>query len=72
MRFRWLESDRKQDFLRAVQSEQGGVLVISGQSPLLEEEFVDKLLRETSHPLLILGGRGNSILVTPPAASESK
>lgn len=72
VRFRWLGSDRKQDFLNAVQSEEGGVLVISGQSPLLEEEIVEKLLRETSHPLLILGGRGNPILITPQAASESK
>lgn len=72
VRFRWLESDRKQDFLHAVQSEEGGVLFISGQSPLLDEEIVEKLLRETSHPLLILGERGKPILITPPVASESK
>jgi nucleotide-binding universal stress UspA family protein len=72
VRFRRLESADKRDFLRAMQLEEGGVLVISGQSPFLAEEIVDKLLRETPHPILILGGRGKPVLVTPPEPSESK
>ncbi len=71
VRLRWLESDEKQDFLRAVQTEEGGVLVISGQSPYLEEEIVEKVLRQTPHPLLILGRRTDSVLLTRPEQSES-
>jgi nucleotide-binding universal stress UspA family protein len=66
VRFHWLESEEKQVFLRAVQSEEGGVLVISGQSPYLDEQIVEKLLRQTRHPLLILGARSNPVLPTPP------
>jgi nucleotide-binding universal stress UspA family protein len=65
VRFRWLESGEKKLFLRAVQSEEGGVLVISGQSAYLDEQTVEKLLRETRHPLLILGARTNPVLLTP-------
>lgn len=71
LRFRWLESDKKQDLLRAVQSEEGGVLVINGQSPFLDAEFVEKLLSETSHPLLILGARADPVLLSRPEQSES-
>jgi nucleotide-binding universal stress UspA family protein len=70
-RFRWLESADKQALLRALQSEEGGVLVISGHSPYLDEETVEKVLRNTSHPLLILGGRAASALLTQPEQSES-
>lgn len=61
VRFRWLASAEKKNFLRAVQSEDAGVLVISGQSPLLDPEIVEELLRQTSHPLLILGGRPHPV-----------
>ena len=66
VRFRWLATDEKQEFLRAVQSEEGGVLVISGQSPYLEEKIVEKILRQTAHPLLILGARADTVLLTRP------
>lgn len=71
VRLRWLESDEKEVFLRALQSEAGGVLVISGQSPFLEEAVVEKILRQTSHPLLILGERAAKVLLAPPEQSES-
>ncbi|MDE3136940.1 MAG: universal stress protein [Acidobacteriota bacterium] len=66
VRFHWLESEEKQLFLRAVQSEHGGVLVIGGQSSYSDEQLVEKLLHQTSHPLLILGTRSNPVLLTPP------
>jgi nucleotide-binding universal stress UspA family protein len=71
IRLRWLESGEKKVFLRALQSEEGGILVINGQSPYLDEETVEKILRQTSHPLLILGERSARVLLTRPEQSES-
>jgi nucleotide-binding universal stress UspA family protein len=71
IRFRATHADDKTDFLRAVQSESGGVLVLSGRSPLLEEEMIDALMRETDKPLLIVGGRpgpapGDTVVTQSP------
>jgi nucleotide-binding universal stress UspA family protein len=70
IRLLWLASGDKNDFLRAVRTERGGVLVIGNRSPLLNEEIVERLLRETDHPLLLFGGHPASVLVSPREAGE--
>lgn len=70
VRFHWLVSADKNDFLHAVRTERGGVLVISNQSPLLDEEIVERLLRETDHPLLLFGSRSASVLLSPQEAGK--
>jgi len=71
LRFRAIHSNDKSDLLRAVRSEQGRALVLSGQSPLLEEEMIEALMRETDKPLLIVGGHpgpahGDVAALEPP------
>jgi nucleotide-binding universal stress UspA family protein len=70
VRLLWLASGDKRDFLHAVRTERGGILVISNQSPLLDEEIVERLLRETDHPLLLFGTRSDAVLLSPEEAKE--
>jgi len=55
LRFRAIDAHDEAGFLHAVQSEEGRVLVISGQSRLLGEGAVEALMRGTDKPLLIVG-----------------
>ncbi len=70
LRLRWLSSADKNDFVRAVQRERGGVLVISNESPLLDEDTVERLLRETDHPLLLFGARSTPVLLSSQKTGE--
>lgn len=57
VRFRAIDSRDRAEFLRVVRSEQGGVLIIGGSSPLLEEGTLGQLVRESGKTLLIVGAR---------------
>lgn len=70
LRFRWIASGDRNEFLHAVRSERGGMLVISNRSPLLDENLVERLLRETDHPLLLFGERPHAVLLTPSEEEE--
>jgi nucleotide-binding universal stress UspA family protein len=69
LRLRLIDTTDKSNFLRAVRSEQGGVLVMSGKSALLEEGTVGALLRETDKLILIVGGCSGW---ASPAAAKTK
>lgn len=65
IRFRAIDTSTQSDFLRAVRSEHGGVLVVSGECPLLDEATVRALLRETDKLLFIVRGRSGPADAVP-------
>jgi nucleotide-binding universal stress UspA family protein len=67
LRFRAVDTHDQASFLRAVRSEEGAVLVVSGGSALLEEGTIESLMREGGKALFIVGG--GPIPAWPPAAA---
>lgn len=71
LRFRAIHPEDHSKFLAVVRSERAGLVVIPGESPLLEERMAEHLLRVTDSAILILGSRLGSRPASEPSSTPS-
>lgn len=71
IRFRAIDTRDKSSLLRVARTEQGDVLVVSGQCSLLDEGAIQAMAHETDKFLLIVGGRSGPADSMKPKAEHS-